>query len=657
MNNQIKQNHGWLRAVKLLTPMINILHGRSLHQNLDELLLLVNNLIINEGEKNAIRLLKAYRTVLQQYVLRQTVVNVPFRKADRDGFPQAIKFLKPNVDDIYSVRYSLSMMRIIESFRCKPEYLVSTIEEKSTASEKLVEDICSFIRDWKLLKLLPKLGQSKLVMSNRAGPNGPATITAIEDLTALRQSGCSLIDSIKEMMGFTSPHLNMDSYKSKDGEYKFSKLVLLSDKACKTRVIAIADWWSNTSLEALHSAFMKTLNKIQSDVTYRQSQLPVLVKELGKDLFSSDMTAFTDRFPRKLEVCLIEAAYGTKISELWDQITTNRTFHHPQGGVRYECGNPMGLLSSWPVSTLTHHAVKHYCAYKLGIRNYKYLILGDDTLDTRGDVYQKYLDTIQGLGVQISLPKCSQSNSGYTEFAKRLFTPSGEATGLPVHLLEDMRTKPEQVLELVRLCRERGYEDSFLRPFVAFLLKRLSSTSMIADILSLPEEILGAPPLFLATGNTYSSIHVAIHELSGESRIRMITIARDYVFWTTSIGIHKPDVPRKVCQVPVEPNHPLVFALSDQLMNYLPETEDEFSIYNSWMKGEYRYMANVPNIDTYRYYNKGHYATKCKFDVLRAFLRLVSGDCNIPLHNPAKLSNFELFELGFRVAQDELLSS
>jgi hypothetical protein len=79
-------------------------------------------------------------------------------------------------------------------------------------------------------------------MSNRAGPNGPATITAIKDLTALRQGDPGLLSSIKELLGLTVPHLKMDSYKSHEGSFKASKLVLLSDNACKTRVIAIADW-------------------------------------------------------------------------------------------------------------------------------------------------------------------------------------------------------------------------------------------------------------------------------------------------------------------------------------------------------------------------------------------------------------------------------
>lgn len=69
-------------------------------------------------------------------------------------------------------------------------------------------------------------------------------------------------------------------------------------------------------MSALHKAFMIALKKLPSDVTYRQSEIPKLVKGLGNNLFSSDMTAFTDRFPRRLEKSLIAAAYGTKISEL-----------------------------------------------------------------------------------------------------------------------------------------------------------------------------------------------------------------------------------------------------------------------------------------------------------------------------------------------------
>jgi len=69
-------------------------------------------------------------------------------------------------------------------------------------------------------------------------------------------------------------------------------------------------------------------------------------------------------------------------------------------------------------------------------------------------------------------------------------------------------------------------------------------------------------------------------DLEEEQLKRLLEISRNYVFWTTAIGSNKPYVPNKVCQVEIKEDHPLLIALSDQAMSYLPETEDEYSIYN-----------------------------------------------------------------------------
>lgn len=396
---------------------------------------------------------------------------------------------------------------------------------------------------------------------------------------------------------------------------------------------------------------MNALRKTPGDVTFCQSKTPDLIKGLGLNLYSSDMTAFTDRFPIQLEIALIKTAYGTKIGELWKQVISDRTFYHRDGSVSYNCGNPMGILSSWPVSTLTHHIVKLWCAEKVGVSNYKYLILGDDTLDTNKLVYEKYIDTINRLGVSVSLAKCTSSEDGNTEFAKRLFSLNGELTGLPVHLLSGVRNNPEQFLELVRICRERGYKDCFLGPSLVTLLSSHNKGKMVIDMLSLPEHVLGMPPLLEVRPGTWA--HKC--ELLGEDLEDTLLIARNYVFWKTA-GIGNNNTPTKeVKQVPVDVGHPLVYALGLKAMDYLEHDcgQDMYSIYHAWMKGDYREMANVPNIDTYRYYNKGHKATRCKYDVLHALLELSSGNCNIPLHKPTKLSNFELFDLCFQVELPE----
>lgn len=219
-----------------------MLHGNPTDQNLYKFSSLISKLLECKGENYAIQRLKAFRSALQQYVLGQTVEAIPFCKTDRDGFPKAISFLKPDLNDVYSIRYSNTVMRIIELFRCKPRYSVNTITDYSTADENLLEEIIEFIKNWSFLRRMPKLGPSHLVMSNKSGPNGPATISALKDLAALRLHDPKLLQNIKELLELTIPGLNIDDYKTHGlGGFIHSKLVLLSDKACKTRIIAIAD--------------------------------------------------------------------------------------------------------------------------------------------------------------------------------------------------------------------------------------------------------------------------------------------------------------------------------------------------------------------------------------------------------------------------------
>lgn len=239
--------------------MVNQLHQRDPSDNVMLFEGLVCGLLSNNGEKYTITRLKAMRLVLQQYVLEQTVTPVPFAKADKDMFPKAISFLKPDLNDVYSIRYSLSVMRIIEEFRCKPDYDVSTITDPSTADYKLINEIRGYIRNWWFIQHMPDLKPTKLVLSNKAGPNGPATMSCLQDLTGLSKD-MRLAGNIDELLSFSAPYLEHTmQYELPEGDFLNSKLVFLSDKACKTRIIAIADWWSNMALKPIHDGFMKAL--------------------------------------------------------------------------------------------------------------------------------------------------------------------------------------------------------------------------------------------------------------------------------------------------------------------------------------------------------------------------------------------------------------
>lgn len=79
----------------------------------------------------------------------------------------------------------------------------------------------------------------RLVLSNNAGPNGPASMSASKDLTALNADK-ELRAAVQELSHeYGGPEL--DTYEGESGEYRHSKIVALSDKAGKTRIVAIAD--------------------------------------------------------------------------------------------------------------------------------------------------------------------------------------------------------------------------------------------------------------------------------------------------------------------------------------------------------------------------------------------------------------------------------
>jgi len=501
-------------------------------------------------------------------------------------------------------------------------------------------------------------------MSNKAGPNGPATATAFMDRTGLTLDPY-LEDAVRQLLLLTEPYLLLDKYVGVKGDFNHSKLVFLSDKAGKTRIVAIGDWWSNLSLSSIHDAFMAGLKKLRGDCTYRQGDIPSLIKGLGSHLFSSDMTAFTDRFPILIEAALVKLAYGEVIGSLWETVLTQRDFKGPKGPIRYAVGNPMGLLSSWAVSTFTHHAVKAWCAHKVGVRKYKYLVLGDDCMDTNVEVYDLYIKTIQSLGVSVSRGKCTQSEQGYAEFAKRLFTPEGEVTGIPVDLLLGIHKSPEQFIELVRILRNRGYKDTTLAPGVQVLLSHNTFKGVmktVVRVLSSSEDLLGMPPLYIAKGN-YQMQEPPIMGGFPENSIRLhVEQARREIFWKevdklVNVQSNKlnPVAPTNFAQIHIPRNHPAITVIGEQLDAYLGEGDSDYEVYDAWMSGKSYELVNIPTLDTYRYRNRKHKASRARYDILKLAWAFALGNQEYRTDMPVKIRDIDLFMRGFpREAEGQL---
>lgn len=88
-------------------------------------------------------------------------------------------------------------------------------------------------------------------------------------------------------------------------------------------------------------------------------------------------------------------------------------------------------------------------------------------------------------------------------------------------------------------------------------------------------------------------------------------------------------------------------------MSYISQDGGEYSIWEGWVNGKGYEMAFVPSIDQYRYRrykyaNRGHMVTKSKYLVLRSLIAIAKGDLDpVTFTNRTKLTNFELFQLGF----------
>jgi hypothetical protein len=147
----------WLSSVKKLIPLVNLLHHRHAQHALLEFNTLLEHHLKHYGEKHTLKLFKLYRLVIQQNALGQVVSEIPFCKTDRDGFPKVLKPWKVSKDSpVYDIRWIMSYWRIIEVFRIKPEYNISTITTKPRVDTNLLEDIQQFITDWPLILKLNK---------------------------------------------------------------------------------------------------------------------------------------------------------------------------------------------------------------------------------------------------------------------------------------------------------------------------------------------------------------------------------------------------------------------------------------------------------------------------------------------------------------------
>lgn len=134
-------------------------------------------------------------------------------------------------------------------------------------------------------------------------------------------------------------------------------------------------------------------------------------------LRSFDLSAATDRFPLEFQRIAVEKLFNSTVAQAWvvSGLGCN-LFHVPSSGtkhahgpelfVRFLVGQPLGLLSSWPLFALCHHLLIWYSAFEVygsSRRFSDYAVLGDDVVIGDAAVAERYRCNIEILGVKVSI--------------------------------------------------------------------------------------------------------------------------------------------------------------------------------------------------------------------------------------------------------------
>jgi hypothetical protein len=543
----------------------------------------------NYGEKEGIKRLKLYQLWIRNETLGLPRIELPFHKLDKIGFPKVFRPWRNLITDTdpNSKRYLNTIFGTVKGLTLPVSKNTETITSPSEIYDtSVIKDFCKYLESWNGVRSTKLELQANFLLRSTKGPNGPAVITSLDDINAL-QGEKELIGNVRELIKLTCiPEIVAYFDKKSEGQEPkgiCSRLRFIPDKAGKTRVVAIADYWSQLCLYPVHKEFITQLRGMSSDCTYRQGHLATILKQKtgsGEYVGTADISAFTDRFPREPQKVLIHRVFGPRVAEAWIKVIHERKFtvDSSDSVISYRVGTPIGLYSSWAVATMSLHALVEYSALRVGKTNFRaYLILGDDVAIFNSSVYREFQHCIHLLGVKVSIEKSTESKHS-AEIAKRLFSEGQEVSGYPVMLLTAVKQRPAQVLEALRLILDLSYSPVPLSRVLKLMGITYKSNS--SALLSIPRALGGYPDAIHSAEDPllWTLLETWMWPPERLQRVREICTQDDFWKEIQNLGkiVTNLEKASKIVNLRAKtPNrrlvedHPLVFCLSSQLESYL----------------------------------------------------------------------------------------
>jgi hypothetical protein len=437
--------------------------------------------IKNNGQKYALARFKDAYGFLRNYTLNLESLPLSFTKVDKRGIPKTLWPLRPLMKGGRNEhRLALCISRCYEKIYLPIDYCTESIEsptrkrwddsETTKYFKQFLEQFSSKY-PWYLGTLVTHDPiHPKVFTTTGHGPNGPSVAFSHLDARAVIDDD-ELYSSIKKFNNvlrqswITRWMEKHASYVTPNTEYLNGRLGFTSEPGGKTRVFAIGDYWSQTSLKVIQDSLYNTLKQISTDCTKDQDKgFKTLVKEsLGKPTYCFDLSSASDRIPAEMQVFRLNLM-KEGLGDAWLSIMTRRNFYIKERNkfVRWKVGQPLGLLSSFPSFSLWHHDIIQYSYNIQRIENGKplrffkdYRLLGDDVVIFNKEVAVTYQQILNEIGIPINMSKSviGDENNSQIEFTKRLALNGLEMSSVKYNI--QSKDKQVYLLDLVDILLTR----------------------------------------------------------------------------------------------------------------------------------------------------------------------------------------------------------
>jgi len=447
------------------------------------------------GKRQALLRYKECYVFLRNKLLYLNTEPIPFCRIDKRGLPKPLWPLRPLLKGSREEhRLALVIARTYESIQLPIDYSVDNITNGASYTETAFNDVNQQFKiflgeftnkfPWYLGTLQKQSPLEKQVFTTLSkGPNGPAVACAHLDAKGVIQQE-ELYHAIRNLnfalrQNWITKWMEeqASSYESKE-LYFTGRLGFSAEPGGKTRIFAIADYWSQCSLKVIQTSLYDTLKSISTDSTRDQdgSFKKLLSKSRGRKTYCFDLSAASDRIPVVMQehrLDLLQEGLG----ELWRKVMTERDFKivgHDKK-VRWKIGQPLGLLSSFPSFALWHHDIIQYAANFERINNGKplkffkdYSLLGDDVVIYDTKVANTYQYLMELIGVPINLNKSIIGTDEHSqiEFTKRLALNGMEMSSIKNNILN--KDSIINMIDLVDILLERDFISSDTGHYMRF---------------------------------------------------------------------------------------------------------------------------------------------------------------------------------------------